>query len=299
MPEDLSRTDPSFEPAAANPRRVERWIAAAFLISIVCLAGLGAVYWQGGQPQAEGIFMGVGLGALGAGLTAWGKYLMPRGPFSEERHPSSHAQVEEDRAAFAVAFERGTDTFKRRSFLGKLMGAAMAIFGIVAAFPLLRSLGPVPGTTLDYTSWRRGTRLVGVDGRPVKVTDIEVGGVQTVFPEHDVGSSTAQTLLLRAASAPIVTKPGRETWSPDGYLAFSKVCTHSGCPVGLYEEQYQQLLCPCHQSLFDVLNGAEPVFGPAPRPLPQLPIMADDRGFLTAQSDYHEAVGPGFWERSS
>ncbi|MGH7735831.1 MAG: ubiquinol-cytochrome c reductase iron-sulfur subunit, partial [Gemmatimonadales bacterium] len=85
---------------------------------------------------------------------------------------------------------------------------------------------------------------------------------------------------------------------PQGYVAYSKLCTHAGCPVGLYQDNTQQLVCPCHQSMFDVLKGAQQTFGPAPRPLPQLPLMVDAEGFLRAQRGYHEPVGPGFWERS-
>jgi ubiquinol-cytochrome c reductase iron-sulfur subunit len=113
-----------------------------------------------------------------------------------------------------------------------------------------------------------------------------------------VGSAVDQTMLIRPQATPFVTKPGRGSWTPDEYVAYSKVCTHAGCPVGLYQEQLKQLLCPCHQSLFNVTEGARPVFGPAPRPLPQLPLMIDDNGFLVAQSGYHEPIGPGFWERS-
>jgi ubiquinol-cytochrome c reductase iron-sulfur subunit len=107
-------------------------------------------------------------------------------------------------------------------------------------------------------------------------------------------------MLVRAepAGVPFTTMSGREGWTPDGYVAYSKLCTHAGCPVGLYEELSQQLLCPCHQSLFDVKTGANPVFGPAPRNLPQLALMVDTKGFLRAQHGYTEPVGPGFWERS-
>jgi len=105
-------------------------------------------------------------------------------------------------------------------------------------------------------------------------------------------------VLIRISTSDFTTRPGRETWGPSGYVAYSKLCTHLGCPVGLYEQQLEQLVCPCHQSMFDVTNGCEPNFGPAPRPLPQLPIYVDGRGLIRAQSDYLEPVGPGFWERS-
>jgi ubiquinol-cytochrome c reductase iron-sulfur subunit len=125
----------------------------------------------------------------------------------------------------------------------------------------------------------------------------------TVFPEgftsSDNDQAVDQTVLIRPQATPFVTKPGRESWTPDEYVAYSKVCTHAGCPVGLYQEQLLQLLCPCHQSLFDVTKGAQPVFGPAPRPLPQLPLYIDDDGFIRAQAGYDQPIGPGFWERNT
>ena len=106
-------------------------------------------------------------------------------------------------------------------------------------------------------------------------------------------------MLIRLTDSDVVTREGRETWGPEGYVAFSKVCTHAGCPVGLYQQQFKKLLCPCHQSTFDVPDGASVSFGPATRPLPQLPLEVDDGGFLRAQSDYQEPIGPGFWDRGT
>jgi ubiquinol-cytochrome c reductase iron-sulfur subunit len=178
----------------------------------------------------------------------------------------------------------------------------MGIFGIVALFPLLRSLGPLPKETLQHTDWRSGSYVVDQTGRRVQVGDLAVGSIETVFPEgtenSDRGQAVDQTVLIRVSNEAFTTKKGRETWAPHGYVAYSKVCTHLGCPVGLYEQELQLLVCPCHQSMFNVTNGAVPQFGPAPRPLPQLPLYVDSSGFLRSQSDYHEAVGPGFWERS-
>ena len=193
---------------------------------------------------------------------------------------------------------RSIDNEIRRGFLGGLLGLGAALMGVVLAFPLLRSLGPKPGKTLFVTDGTRGAHLVDINGRRVRVADLEVGGALTVFPEGFVGNAVDQTMLVRAGSTDIATKPGRETWGPRGYLAYSKVCTHAGCPVGLYMEETQQLLCPCHQSLFDVLDGAQQVFGPAPRPLPQLALYVDGSGYLRAQAPYDQPIGPGFWERS-
>jgi ubiquinol-cytochrome c reductase iron-sulfur subunit len=226
---------------------------------------------------------------------------MPRGPFVEERHTLANSEA--DRQAFAAAIvERGGGVVQRRKILGGLLGGGMGIFTVVAMFPLLRSLGPLPKTTLQHTDWRSGSYVVDQSGRRVEVGDLAVGSIETVFPEGtqntDRGQAVDQTVLIRVSNEAFTTMKGRETWAPHGYVAYSKVCTHLGCPVGLYEQELQLLVCPCHQSMFNVTNGAVPQFGPAPRPLPQLPLYVDSSGFLRSQSDYHEAVGPGFWERS-
>jgi len=90
---------------------------------------------------------------------------------------------------------------------------------------------------------------------------------------------------------------GREDWSYNGIVAYSKICTHVGCPVALYEQQTHHLLCPCHQSTFDLTQECKVIFGPASRPLPQLPIAVDAEGYLVATSDFKEPVGPSYWER--
>jgi ubiquinol-cytochrome c reductase iron-sulfur subunit len=191
--------------------------------------------------------------------------------------------------------------------LVKTLGLASGILGVVLAFPLIRSLGPLPKTTLRKTAWRKGSYLVDITGRKVKPADLEVGGFMTVFPPDDIGGAYSQTMLIRVTNPP---KSGyfppparfakqRATWAPEGYIAFSKLCTHAGCPVGLYEELTFKMLCPCHQSLFDVTDAATPIFGPAPRPLPQLPLYIDKEGYFRAQNGYDEPVGPGYWERGN
>ncbi|HUY21850.1 MAG TPA: Rieske 2Fe-2S domain-containing protein [Acidimicrobiales bacterium] len=291
--------DPHLQPFAKNPRRAEALIGLVLLVGLAGFCAYGGLYWVGGQPQWEGVFFGVGLFAFGFGMSAWGKYLLPQGPFEEERHPFASTEPEVQAMAAAIE-ERGRIVFRRRGLLGTILGAGAGVMGIVLAFPLLRSLGPQPKKSLDTTNWTKGIQLVDLDERPIHQADLEVGGSLTVFPKGFAGTSVNQTMLIRPGPTDqdIVTKPGRETWGPRGYLAYSKLCTHAGCPVGLYEQTLQKLLCPCHQSLFSVLTGANPVFGPAPRPLPQLPLMIDGQGFLRAQGPYSEPVGPGFWERS-
>ncbi len=281
--------------SSKNPRRTETGVGVSFIVATFAGLGLAVTYALGGQTQVEGVLLFFCLGGLGFGMTLWGKQLMPHGPFVQQRH--SLISTEEDRDEFVAAFTRGEDAFGRRKLLLGFLAAGFTGLGAALVFPI-RSLGPSPGRSLFETPWTTGSRLVTPDGKFVHLDDLEVGGVYTVFPEGHIGADDAQTLLIRADSSPIVTKKGRETWSPNGYLAYSKLCTHAGCPVGLYEHERQQLLCPCHQSTFKVLAGCQPVFGPATRSLPQLPIMADAEGFLRAQSDYTEPVGPGFWNRS-
>jgi ubiquinol-cytochrome c reductase iron-sulfur subunit len=294
--------DPHLGDAARNPARVEGIVAGIFVLAIVLMAGFGAAYWQNWNPWILGGTMGAGLFLLGFGLTAWGKYLMPQGPFVEERHVLASSSDERDAMAAALV-ERSAVVVKRRQLLGGLFALGSGIFGIVALFPLLRSMGPVPGNSLETTDWRRGTILVDSNGRPVHRTTLVVGGIMTVYPRGlqntDNGQAVDQTVLIRVQDTALVTQKGRETWAPDGYVAYSKVCTHLGCPVGLYEQELELLVCPCHQSMFNVRNGAVPQFGPAPRPLPQLPLMYNSDGYLMAQAGYDQAVGPGFWERTT
>jgi ubiquinol-cytochrome c reductase iron-sulfur subunit len=151
---------------------------------------------------------------------------------------------------------------------------------------------------MTTSPFRRGTRLVDEQGRPVSVDALQTNGFLTVFPEGDLDDEYAQTALIRLdPNMEFTPVQGREDWTPDRYIAYSKVCTHVGCPVGLYEAQLGTLLCPCHQSTFDVYDGAQPVFGPAAKPLPQLPLAVDDDGNLIAAGPFSDPIGPGFWNQ--
>jgi len=294
--------DPHLRESVADPHRSERAIAVYLLLGIVGVAVFGAAYWQNWEPWTLGVSLGAGLFFLGFAMSAWGKYLMPQGPFSEARHALHSSMAERDAIAAALV-ERTGVVVRRRSMLLGLLATGMGIFGVVAVFPLLRSLGPLPGKALDKTNWRRGSLLVDASGRAIHRDELQPGGLVTVFPagyETDPQTQAIdQTVLIRAQTTALVTEPGRASWAPDGYVAYSKLCTHAGCPVGLYERELRLLVCPCHQSMFNIYNGAVPQFGPAPRPLPQLPLYIDESGFLRAQSGYDQPVGPGFWERSS
>jgi ubiquinol-cytochrome c reductase iron-sulfur subunit len=266
-------------------------VAAAFGLSALSSIALAILYLRGGQPQWEGTLLFLSLGGLAVGFILWGKHLLPQGPYVQPREPLPSTAAE--RAAFEEDFEQSAEAVQRRAFLARMVAVALGAFGLAAVFPI-RSLGPKPGRSLFQTSWRKGTRVVTEQGLPVRVGDVQPGGILTVFPEGHTAAADSQTLLINVGSE-LRALPGRQAWSPDGLVAYSKICTHAGCPVGLYEAASQRLFCPCHQSVFDVLDGARPLAGPATRPLPQLPLTLDPEGFVTAQSDYPEPVGPGFW----
>jgi ubiquinol-cytochrome c reductase iron-sulfur subunit len=295
--EPVSPDAPQFAVATANPRRLEIVAGLTFFGALLAFLGFGAAFWRNADNEILGGTLGLGFLLFGVAMVIWGKYLTPRGPFSEPRPLMETTQLEHDELVADFA-SRGRVAFGRRKFLGAMITASGAVFGVVALFPLVRSLGPLPKRTFYSTKWRKGSYVATIDGRRLKATDLVTGTLATVFPEDDLGGAISQTVLIRVQdSGAVTTKPGRESWGPEGFLAFSKVCTHAGCPVGLYEQTTKQLLCPCHQSLFDVTTGATPIFGPAPRPLPQLPLFVDSEGYLRAQGDYDEPVGPGFWER--
>jgi ubiquinol-cytochrome c reductase iron-sulfur subunit len=305
-------TDPlgpgEFPPVSARPPstgddvltrrgvRVERAAVVSFLVATAAAIGLTIVYWEGGQPQAEGILLAVALGGIGVGIVLWAKHFMPSDEVAEDRHPMESS--EEDVAAFAADFEAGGTSLQRRRVLVATAGGACATLGVALLFPI-RSLGPRPGRGFKQTAYRQGgLRVVDEDGMPVRPRDLPVDGFITVWPDGHTDAADASTLLIHFRSdQDFQPKSGREDWTVDDIVAYSKLCTHVGCPVGLYQAEAGLLLCPCHQSTFDVMRHAQPVFGPAARSLPQLPLGLDDDGYIIATGDFSDPVGPGFWDR--
>lgn len=177
----------------------------------------------------------------------------------------------------------------RRSFLSRALIAAGGLLGLGLLAPVA-SLGPSPGDTLRRTRWAPGVRLVDPEGQPVPADAVAVGGIANIWPEGAIGHERSSVVLVRLhepAQPPTVLD-----WVIDGLVAYSKVCTHAGCPVALYRERDNALFCPCHQSTFAPARGAVPTFGPAARALPQLPLGVDGEGFLIALSDFQAPVGP-------
>ena len=276
--------------------RAERGAALCFLVAMAAAIGLTVVYWQGGQPQLEGVLLALTLGGIGVGIVLWAKHFMPGDEVAEERHPM--ASTEEEVAAFAADFQAGGTSLRRRRVLVATAGGACTALGVALLFPV-RSLGPRPGRGLKQTPFRGGgVRLVREDGSPIRPQALPTDGVVTAWPEGHTDAADAPTLLIKTRpDQDFQPKEGREDWTVEGIVAYSKLCTHVGCPVGLYQTEQGLLLCPCHQSTFDVMRHARPVFGPAARSLPQLPLGVDDDGFLIATGDFSDPVGPGFWDR--
>jgi len=278
-----------------SERRAELLVLLLFAASTLAGVALLVLYVLGGQPQLEGILLTVCLGGIGAGIVVWGQRLMPSRTHVEKRGPVGGSPQRLEDLEQALVEEAG---FSRRTLLIRALAGTMAGLAAALAIPVF-SLGPAPGRALFETTWRQGGRLAAAGSDPVRPDDLPIGGVLTVFPNGDDTDPNAATLLIRVEPG-LLRLPGeRAAWAPDGFVAYSKVCTHAGCPVGLYRSSEHRLICPCHQSEFDVLDGARPISGPAARALPQLPIRLQEDGTFVALGDFPEPVGPGFWNMTS
>ena len=299
-------------------RRAERRIGALFLGSIIgsVFAIVAYIIFPITPGNTESIRLntmllgvGISLGLLGIGIGAiyWAKSLMRNEEISEARHPTRGSEA--SRAAAVDVFKLGNEEsgFGRRTLVRRTLIGALVVSPL-PAIVMLRDLAPAqdPVVLLSHTMWDKGIRLTNdPSGTPIRATEVTLGSVFHVMPEglneradKLEQKAKAAVLLMRLKPEDLHELPERKGWSYDGIVAYSKICTHVGCPVALYERQTHNLLCPCHQSQFDVTNHCEVIFGPAKRPLPQLPITVDSEGYLIAQSDFHEPVGPSFWERS-
>lgn len=310
-------------------KRAERQVAALFGLSSVfaILFVVAYIALEIGDNQdtvggfgASNVALGAALGGallcIGIGLIQWARKLMADQEIVEMRHPA--ASSDEDRAETLAALNAGVDEsgIGRRPLVRNSLLASVGVL-LAPAVVLLRDLGPLPGDVLYHTIWTKGMRVVrDVVGTPIKVTDLEIGNLVNCEPaaifevdeegeplvegvDLQVAKSKGAVVLVRMEPDDITPGEGRDNWSVDGIVCFSKICTHVGCPISLYERTTHHLLCPCHQSTFDLGDSGRVVFGPAARSLPQLPLAVDDEGYLVAQSDFTEPVGPSFWERDS
>ncbi len=254
-----------------------------------------------------GVTFAVALLGIGVGAIHWAKTLMPDTEVVEERHPLRSSDGA--RQGFVdTVFDGGEQAqLPRRPLIKYSLIGSLLLFPAGLTLPLLGGLGPLPKDELSKTMWKKGDRLVrDPENTPIKASDVTIGSVFHVLPEglldmeHHVLEEKAKAAVLLMRLDPQEIKVAKERdWGHEGIVAYSKICTHVGCPVGLYEQQTHHLLCPCHQSTFDVTQDCKVIFGPAKRPLPQLKITVDSEGYLVADSPFREAVGPSFWERGT
>ena len=320
---------------AKAEKRAERQVAGFFLLSLVMAVGFIFSYfyfqigeeWDvllgfGASTVMLGLTMGLSLLFIGLGIVQWARKLMSDVEIVDSRHPV--ASPEEDRVTAVAELQQGLEEagISRRPLIRNTLFAALGGAGAMAVVSF-RDLGPTPwqvvdpenGGGLEHTLWRQGERIVrDVIGTPILASELEVGDLVNCQPERllavdenghhlmhgvevQVGKAKASLILLRMEPKDITHGEGRENWHVDGIVAYSKICTHVGCPISLNERTTHHLLCPCHQSTFDLADSGRVVFGPAARALPQLPIEVDSDGYLVASSDFTEPVGPSYWER--
>ena len=310
---------PTSAPDEAHAKRMEKIVAACFIFAFIAGCGFIAAYVGLGVHTVDktlrsnlalGTSLCVTLIALGLGALLWVRHLMPDVEVVEDRHELRSET--KDREAFQEYFKEGASNsqFVKRPLVRRtLMLGTLPL--IAAPLVLLRDMGPLPGTSLRHTVWSPGRRLL-VYGTNQPITPAEFsapGSAISIVPD---GYQDDPDALTKASITLIKFRPGEldipttmngstliatMNWTVDNIVAYSRICTHVGCPVGLYEQTTHHLLCPCHQSTFDASHGANVIFGPAARALPQLPMTVDAQGYLVAKSDFTQPVGPSFWER--
>jgi ubiquinol-cytochrome c reductase iron-sulfur subunit len=316
-PHELRRADT--DPKAA--KRAERQVATMFVtatllimlfvvayvkVPVSKLIHIPVIGYVGASNVLLGVLFGLGMFLIGAGAIHWAKKLMPDVEVAEERHEMRSTPTARQEFAAAVKQGAAESGFGERKIIRRSLLGALALFPIPLVV-MLRDLGPMPGTRLRTTLWGKGVHVVtDATYRKIRPEDIPIGGLVNAVPENLIHQEEldanlnergkASIILVRMDPADIVSQQG-QGWDYQGILAYSKICTHVGCPISLYQQRTHHLLCPCHQSTFDLADSGNVVFGPAARRMPQLAITVDADGYLVAQQGFAEPVGPSFWER--
>jgi quinol---cytochrome c reductase iron-sulfur subunit len=313
-------------PGTRAERRVERAIALMLLLSgLLGLLFVVAYIWWPWEYKAGdninkyytmvlGFTLGGSLGLLGVAVVAWAKKLLPEEVSIEERHIGGSPPDERALTAAATLNMVDETGIKRRPLLKVALVLGAAPLGLAAAAPLIGGLIKKPGDTLFETAWKpvdgQLIRMTRDDGSLIRPEEVSVGGQMTAFPDVPGGTTSehadspvllihlreedAATLRANLKHVKVNAENGGAMWG--NYVAYSKICSHAGCPASLYEQQTNRLLCPCHQSQFQITDNARPIFGPATRRLPMLPLGVEN-GVFVAKSDFRVPIGPGFWER--
>ena len=308
----MSDLDPEKE--RQNERRVS-WLFIASIVgsvfSIVAYIAFPIDPSDPGSVRLNNLLLGLGatfaLLGIGFGAVHWSKSLMDGHDLVELRHTTRGKPETVERAAEIFTLGNQESGFTRRKMIRNTLIGALVVLPlptIVLFRDLAPAADPVKAVQAHHVGRgrppRRATRAARRSGqrmsRSARSSTSSPTGLND-SPDPLEEKAKAAVLLMRLKPEDLHVSKGREDWNFRGIIAYSKICTHVGCPVALYEQQTHHLLCPCHQSQFDITHEAEVIFGPANRPLPQLPITVDDEGYLVARSDFHEPVGPSFWER--
>ncbi len=310
-PHHPRRTD--VDPRAA--KRAERQVALLFALSALSTIAFIAGYTTIDKDRAAvvipfgtvnlatftlGLTLGLALFFVGAGAIHWARTLMTDKETIEERHPLRSSETDRHAAIEALTQSLEDSGIARRPLIRRMLIGALGLLPL-SALVLLRDLGPVSTAKLRRTAWADEQLIVNENtGKPIRPADLTVGSLVFARPAgvEDLTELTKAAVLLVRLHPEDIKDQQEADWGYRGIVCFSKICTHVGCPVGLYEQQTNHALCPCHQSTFDLANGARVLFGPAARPLPQLPITVNKDGYLVARGDFAEPVGPSFFERA-
>lgn len=316
-------------PGTRAERRIERTIAMLFLLAGLFGTAFVVAYiwwpWEYGESDLYHLytpFLGVTLGLsllfLGIGIIAWAKKLMPEEVSIQDRHDGPSARDEQLLTGATIVNMGDELGIKRRKLMVGSLALGTAPLALVAVAPLVGGLMKAPRHGDDdvfaTTGWDpkfndgKPVRLTYEDSTPIRPEDVSVGGQITVFPgiphgaTNQYADSPVLLIHLREEDARTTRENAAKNTRNNGsqwqnFVAYSKICTHAGCPASLYEQQTNRLLCPCHQSQFQITDNARPIFGPASRSLPQLPLDVDAEGYFIAKSDFKVPIGPAYWER--
>jgi len=313
-------------PGTRAEKRIERSIALMFMSAGAAATVFVAafIWWPWEYEHGDnadklfnpvlGASLGLSLLLLGFGIISWSKKLLPEEVAVQDRHDGASPRDEQLLTAATLQNMADEVGVKRRPLLTGALLLSVAPLGAVAGAAVVGGMikNPHKDELMFHTGWDpeqndgKPVRLVREDSSPIRPEDVSVGGQLTVYPGIPEGTTNehadSPTLLIHlreedARRTEANAKPVNKGSQWGNFVAHSKICSHAGCPASLFEQQTNRLLCPCHQSQFNITDNARPIFGPASRSLAQLPLDVDDEGYFVAKSDYKVAIGPAFWER--